>query len=153
MTNVEDYRAKAVEELKKMREDCQKWGVPLEVKNLREYVAKAGISLSDIGTSEEEIQDCFKVGHLNAAKTWLRMAREHCQTQDVSTEIGHIRSLIAEAKSTLADVGTSEEELRNLLAAYKPARSWFRKLFRRSATWKGLASYSVHPRESINLRS
>jgi hypothetical protein len=139
MTTGEDFRAKAVEELKKMRENCLKWGVTLEIKNLREYVEKAGISLADIGTSEEEIQGCFKTGHINAAKKWLEMAKEHCESQSVDTEIGHIRNLVAEANATLAEVGTSEEELRKLLAAYKPARSWLQRLFRREAKQKGLA--------------
>jgi len=78
------------------------------------------------------LQSCFKTGHINAAKTWLRIAREHCETQDVSTEIGHIRSLVTEAGVTLADVGTSEEEISKLLAASKLSRkSWVPRLFRR----------------------
>jgi hypothetical protein len=96
--------------------------VSLEIKNIREYVTQAGLSLADIGTSEEELQNCFKTGHINAAKSWLKMARERCESQDVSAEIGHIQNLVAEANSTLADVGTFREELQRLLKAYKPAR-------------------------------
>ena len=130
MPTGEDLRAKAKEELRKMRENCKKWGVSWEIENMREYVAQAGLSLADIGTSEENLQNCFKTGHINAAKTWLKMAGERCESQDVSAEIGHIRNLVAEADATLADVGTSEEELKRLLAGYKLQRSWFRRLFR-----------------------
>jgi len=127
-----DYRTKAEEELRKIRENSQKWGVNLEIGRLREYVEKAGISLADIGTSEEELQTCARNGLLNAARTWLKMARERCTNQDVSTEVGYIRSLVEEANATLADVGTSEEELKQLLAAYKPRRGFFR-FWRRKA--------------------
>jgi hypothetical protein len=67
---VVDYRARAEEELKKMRENCQKWGVTLEIKNLREYVEKAGISLADIGTSEEELRKLLMA--YKSARSWLR---------------------------------------------------------------------------------
>jgi len=142
-----ELKKKAEEELRKMRENCQKWGVSIEIRSIGEYVTQAGLSLADIGTSEEELQNCFKTGHINAAKTWLNMARERCESQDVSTEIGHIRSLIAEAKVTLADVGTSEEELEKLLAAYKPIKGWWRRLFvRRNGKQQESGCCSLHPK-------
>ncbi len=125
-----DYRAKAEEQLKKIRENSQKWGVSLEISKLRGYVEKGGIKLSDIGTSEEELQTCARNGLINAALTWLRLAREHCTTQDVKREVGYVRSLAEEAGITLTELGTSEEELRELLAAYKPRRG-LPSLFRR----------------------
>ncbi|HIE17851.1 MAG TPA: hypothetical protein EYP71_06605 [Dehalococcoidia bacterium] len=130
----EELIAKAKEELQKMRENRQRWGVSFEIKNIQEYLSQAGVGLDAIGTSEEELQESFKMGHTNAAKTWLQMARERCRTQDVSTEVGYIRSLVAEANITLDAIGTSEEELNKLLAAYKPARNWLAKLFRRKDT-------------------
>ncbi len=142
----EELKRKAEEELKKIRENCQKWGVSFEIRNLREYLAQAGLSLADIDTSEEELQSCFKVGHTNAAKTWLKMARERCQSQDVSTEVGHIRSLVAEANVTLADVGTNEDELESLLAAYKPIKGWWRRIFQRGTDRKGSSCCSLHPK-------
>jgi len=127
-----DLKAKAAEELRKMRENCARWGVSEEIENIRKYVAQAGLTLADIGTSEEELQNCFRTGHINAAKAWLRIARERCEVEDVSPEVSHIRNLVAEAGLTLADVGTSDEELRRLLSAFKNKRSrWYRKLFSR----------------------
>jgi len=142
-----ELKKKTEEELRKMRENCQKWGVSIEIRNIREYIAQGGLSLADIGTSEEELQNCFKAGHINAAKTWLKMAKERCESQDVSTEIGHIRSLIAEANVILADVGTSEEELEKLLAAYKPIKGWWRRLFPgRNGKYQGSGCCSLHPK-------
>jgi hypothetical protein len=43
-----------------MRENYQKWGVSIEIRSIREYIAQAGLSLADIGTSEEELQNCFR---------------------------------------------------------------------------------------------
>jgi hypothetical protein len=130
MTTRVELKTKAEQELQKMRENCQKWGVSLEIKNIRDYMAQASLSLADVGTSEEELQSCFKTGHINAAKTWLKMARERSASADVSTEVGHIRSLVGEANVSYADVGTSEGELNELLAAYKPAQGWLRRLLR-----------------------
>jgi hypothetical protein len=143
----DEFKRKAEEELRKTRENCQKYGVSFEIKNIREYVAQAGLSLADIGTSEEELQNCFKAGHINVAKTWLNMAKERCESQDVSTEIGHIRNLIAEANVTLADMDTSEEELERLLAAYKPITGWWRRLFPgRNGKYQGSGCCSLHPK-------
>lgn len=127
-----NLKAKAEQELQKMRENYTRWGVSQEIENIRRYVAQAGLTLADIGTSEEELQNCFKTGHINAAKTWLRMARERCETEDVSAEITHIRNLVAEAGVTLADVGTSEEELNKLLLVFRSKhQKWYHRLFRR----------------------
>jgi len=96
-----------------MRESREKQGVAKEVKNIREYAEKAGIGLADIGTSEEELRTCLKTGNMNAAKTWLKRAREGSVPREVDTR-GHIRRLAVEANFTLADIGTSEEELQRL---------------------------------------
>lgn len=141
----EELKSKAQAELQKMRENCRNWGVSIEIRNVREYISRANISLADIGTSEEELQNCFKTGHINAAKTWLKTARERCNSQDVGAEVGHIRSLANEAKFVLDEIGTSEEELERLLAAYKPVKSWWRRLFNRDGKGQGSACCSLHP--------
>ena len=127
-----DYRTKAEEELRKIRQNSQKWGVELEIKKLQEYVEKGGLKLSDIGTSEEELRACAQRGLINAALTWLRLARENCTSRDVSREVGYVRSLAEEAGITLTELGTSEQELRELLAAYKPRRGLLRFWRRKS---------------------
>lgn len=120
-----DFKAKAERELRKMRECCSTQGVSEEIKSIRENLALAGLSLSDIGTSEEELHSCFITGNKSSAEHWLRVAKERYKTQNVSNEIGHIRSRLDEAKLTLADIGSSEEELTSLLFARQPhPRRW-----------------------------
>jgi len=53
ITESQNFKAKAEEKLQKMREESKKWGVSHEIQAIREYVAQAGISLADIGTSED----------------------------------------------------------------------------------------------------
>lgn len=140
----EELKSKAEAELQKMRENCRSWGVSIEIKNIREYLSQAHINLADIGTSEEELQNCFKTGHMNAARTWLKLARERCNSQDVGAEVGYIRSLANEAKFALDEIGTSEEELERLLAAYKPSKSWWRRLFRKNGIDEGSSCCALH---------
>lgn len=127
-----NYRTKAEEELRKIRQNSQKWGVELELRKLREYLERGGLKPSEIGTSEEELKACAQRGLINAALTWLRLAREQCANRDVSREVGYVRSLAEEAGITLTELGTSEKELQELLAAYKPRRGllrfWRRKV-------------------------
>jgi hypothetical protein len=53
------------------------------------------------------------------AKKWLRLARERARSQNVDFEIQKLREHIAEAGSALEDIGTNEEEIKNLLEALK----------------------------------
>lgn len=141
----EELIKKAQEELKKMRENCKTWGVSIEIKNIREYISRADLTLTDIGSSEEELQICFKTGHMNAARTWLAIAREHCNSQDVGAEVGYIRSLAGEAKFNLDEIGTSDEELERLLSFYKPVKKWWQRLFSKNETKENKTCCSLHP--------
>lgn len=126
-----DYKKKAEIELQKIRENCCRWPVSDEIKTMRQYLSQVGLSLADIGTSEEEVQSCFKEGHKNSAKNWLKVARDKYNTHNVNIAIGHIRNRLAEANLTLDDIGTSEVELSFLLSSHQPVRGWWHRLFRR----------------------
>jgi len=63
---------------------------------------------------------------------------------DVGAEVGYIRSLANEAKFALDEIGTSEEELEKLLAAYKPSKSWWRRLFRKNSKDEGSSCCALH---------
>lgn len=117
-----DHKAKAENELRNMREFCQWRGVSEEIAAIRENLDLAGLGLADIGTSEDELQDAFITGNKSSAKHWLKAAKERYTTQDVSREIAQVRSRLKEAKLSLADIDSSEEELTSLLSAYKPTR-------------------------------
>jgi hypothetical protein len=128
-----NFKSKAEKELQNMREFCPWRGVGDEIASIRENLALAGLSLADIGTSEEELQADLVTGNKNSAGHWLRVAKERCTTQNVSCEISHIRSRLAEAKLTLADIGSSEEELSSLLPAIRPRKKGWRLLFSRKS--------------------
>jgi hypothetical protein len=112
-----DFKVKAERELRDMRQFCSIRGVGEEVRSIRENLALARLSPADIGTSEAELQSCFKAGNKSSAEHWLRAAKERSKTQNVSNEISHIRSRLDEAKLTLDDIGCSEEEISALLPA------------------------------------
>ena len=59
-----------------MRDNRQRGVVGEEIKKIRESLTQGNLSLADIGTTEEELQLCFKTGHQNSAKNWLLVARE-----------------------------------------------------------------------------
>ena len=124
-----DYRQKAEIELRNIRQNCRLWPVKDDIKTLKEYLERAHLKLEDIGTSEEELQACFREGHKNSAKNWLKVARESDNHQNVEIAIGHIRDRLAEAGLTLDDIGTSEKELNFLLSSQQPVRGWWRRLF------------------------
>ncbi|MCX7911711.1 MAG: hypothetical protein N2506_01920 [Dehalococcoidales bacterium] len=124
-----NYKEKALSELKKIREYCHRWPVADEIRTMREYLKAGGLSLADIGTSEEEIQSCFREGHRNSARNWLKVARENDSYQNVLTAVHHIRNRIAEAGLTLDDIGTSEAELEFLLASRRPKKGLWQRLF------------------------
>jgi len=127
-----DLRKKAEELLHSIRENCQKWAVHEDIKKLREICAQGGITLEELGTSEAELQLCLKTGFRSSAISWLKVARENSTCQDVSVEISHVRSRLAEGNLKPEDIGTSEEELRSLLAAHLPKKGWFSRLFQRN---------------------
>lgn len=64
----EDFRAKAEEELQKIRQYCTERSVVQEIQALGHYCHKADISLADIGTSGEEIELCLKAGEISATE-------------------------------------------------------------------------------------
>ena len=133
VTEQVDSRQKAKAELQKIRENCHRWPVNEEIKAMRGYLGQASLSLADIGTSEEEVQSCFKEGHKNSAKNWLKVARENDSYQNIEAAIGHIRDRLAEASLTLDDIGTSEAELNFLLSSHQPDQYWWHRLFKRKA--------------------
>jgi hypothetical protein len=60
---------------------------------------------------------------LKEAKKWLAMARKRASCGVVSDEVSLLRGCIKKAKSSLDKIGTSEEELEELIK-----KSFFRKL-------------------------
>jgi hypothetical protein len=93
-----------------------------------QHAHQAGATLEDLGTSEEELANMRKVGHRQEAAFWLNLARERCCEEDVTSLIGYLREHASKAGITLADLGTSEEELAGLLKTghQQEAAKWLR---------------------------
>ena len=80
---------------------------------VRKYISKAGVPLKAIGTSEEELRELLFDGYIAEARKWLGYARN--RNSDNTSEIGYVRKYISKAGVSLEAIGTSEEELRELL--------------------------------------
>lgn len=111
------YQENAEEELRNIRENCGKWSVKDNIENMRYQLRKAGLSLADIGTSEEELNECFQSGQKRAALAWLHLAKTRCEERDVSFVVRAVLERLAEADLTLNDIGSSQEEIIGLLPA------------------------------------
>jgi len=109
-TSEEDFRAKAEQELEKMRQNCRKGDVSHEIGNIGHYLYMANLRLADIGTSSEELETCKKTGYINEAKARLKEAREGRESLSVS----YIHTLANKGDFSLADIGSSKQELARL---------------------------------------
>lgn len=79
------------------------------VSQMRSYVLVGGFCLCDLGTSNEEICALVEEGAKIRALTLLRELRE--EGWDRAEFVSVIRESVAEAGCSLADIGTSEDEL------------------------------------------
>jgi hypothetical protein len=115
-------KAEAEAELLSVRENCHTWAMDDHIQNMREYLARTGLSLTDIGTSEEELESCCRAGLKSSVQNWLEVAKGCCNYRDVSLEIGQVRICLAETNLRVSDIGSSEGELNGLLLAHRRAR-------------------------------
>ncbi|HBU10872.1 MAG: hypothetical protein US57_C0002G0032 [Candidatus Moranbacteria bacterium GW2011_GWC2_37_73] len=83
------------------------------IRYIREAVEKADVTLKFIGTSEKEISQLLTKGYLAEAKRWLEHARN--RLADNKHNIKYVHEALAKADATPASIGTSEEELQELL--------------------------------------
>lgn len=80
---------------------------------LHREVRKGGLSLPDIGTSEQELVELRKKGCITRAKMWLNAIRGGIG--DPRVLVDFIREEIDKENLTCAEIGTSEEELSSFL--------------------------------------
>lgn len=81
---------------------------------LQERALKGNFSLADIGTSKEEVEQLRINASITIAKDWLDAIRKGTTqlSHDLATE--YVRETARNANLSLADIGTSEEELSSL---------------------------------------
>jgi len=105
------HHAEAIAILAIIRGECDKGtGWYKDIAALNDELAKAHLTLADIGTSAEELDKLKAHGHIGAARNWLTKAR----TEDprfTAENVAYVRSEIRKAQSTFAKIRTSENEL------------------------------------------
>ena len=89
---------------------------------VRSLAASGKFTLEDIGTGEEELARLLVENMKTEAKRWLESLRSKKGGQ-YQYAADQVRSLAASGKFTLEDIGTSEEELNQLLQAHAAADS------------------------------
>lgn len=110
---IKSCKIRALEQLGLLRDDDPYYPA---LGHLLKVVKEGGFSLVDIGTSLEELKQlrtkCYKIDAL----AWLDLLRRDPSLYDV--EIDFLREAVKKGRSrfSLADVGTSEEELKQLQA-------------------------------------
>lgn len=101
------YLAAARECLAELRQGTKNgWSL---VGKMRQYILDGGICLRDLGTSTKEIWVLVEEGAKIRALKLLRELRE--EGWDRAEFVSVIYESVAEAHCSLADIGTSEDEL------------------------------------------
>ncbi len=88
------------------------WHYEMYLDKLRREVRKGGLTLEDIGTTEEELEKLRVRGCKIAAEEWLwdlRFGTEHYEMC-----LDKLRRELRKGGLTLKDIGTTEEELEKL---------------------------------------
>ncbi len=65
--NPAELKREAQAELSWIRTHCHKFAIDDNIRRMRKLLGEADLSLSDIGTSENELQRCSGIGHKNTA--------------------------------------------------------------------------------------
>ncbi|MFH1183048.1 MAG: hypothetical protein V1690_02190 [Candidatus Moraniibacteriota bacterium] len=100
-------KASAMRNLRYLRKNSDSFR--LFLCDFRKYVAKGGFSLSEIGTSEAELEELRIKGHKASAIKTLDYLRKGSITP--SFDLRELVRDIVEGGLTLSDIGTSKEEL------------------------------------------
>ena len=82
------------------------------IDSIRDIVREGKLSLTDIGTSEEELEQLRVKGCKVAALKWLGFLRNI--TGHHNSFVAFLREEVHNGSLSLADLGTSEEELASL---------------------------------------
>lgn len=98
------------------------------IKRIRREVRKGNLSLVDVGTSEEELAELLLNSHKAKAHWWVSCLREGRIT--LCPPVDHILEYVREKNFSLADIGMSEEELKDLwIKSHKAeAHKWLARL-------------------------
>ncbi|MFA6437227.1 MAG: hypothetical protein WC242_03615 [Candidatus Paceibacterota bacterium] len=88
--------------------------VELTIKSLRENADKAGCSLEQIGTREQELEALLVAGYKNEALEISSRWRKEGFVKKPKDSVGYLRRCIANAGCIPEDFGLTEELLRKI---------------------------------------
>ncbi len=89
-------------------------GADISINSLRRILKESGLTLEDIGTSEDEIKQLYVKGLKLEAASWLKHLRT--ATGDSRNDIlFYMRETLKGGGLTLEDIGTSEDEIAKLM--------------------------------------
>ncbi len=114
--------------LKLAKERCMQGSVESEIGYAREYLKKADLSFSDIGTSTQEIDSLLTLGFRSEANSWFQRAKTRCSQGNVEDEIGYFQKYLKKADMNLGNMGVSQKGIDSLvLEGYESeAKHWLR---------------------------
>jgi hypothetical protein len=112
--------------LESARHGSKNRNIESSVKYLRKYAKKANASLLQLGTSTEELRELVIKGYISDAKSWLEGARQGSKNRNIELSVRFLRKYAKKANTTLKQLGTSNEELKELIVSgyISEARDW-----------------------------
>jgi soluble cytochrome b562 len=123
---------------------CTTGKAPDCIEDMRKHLRQGFWTLADIGTSEDKLKTVVRNYHKREAKKWLDSARG---VGLAPACIEHMREHLKQGNWTLADIGTSEDDLKTVIRNYhkREAKKWLD-----SARGVGLAPACIeHMREHL----
>jgi len=113
---MEEYR-KIENLLEKIRKESSSGLVDQGVSEFLRLVDMVSGNLGEFGTSEEELKRLLKEGHASQAKSFLRIAREMRSQSYINVLVEIVRRHATKAEISLEEIGTSEEELKEIIGS------------------------------------
>lgn len=108
------YKSEAKRWLIDARENSMNADVSNAVRLVQWAANKAHCTLTDIGTNDEELNKLLHEGYRSGALMVFVILREGRNKEDIPNDVIRLRELLVKGGYTLADIGTSEEELEEL---------------------------------------
>jgi hypothetical protein len=108
------YKSEATRWLVEARGTSMSADVGYAVRLVKQAIDKAHCTLADIGTNDEELNKLLHEGYRSGALMIFTILREGNNKEDIPNDVIRLRELLADGGYTLADIGTSEEELEKL---------------------------------------
>ena len=118
-TDHNGYMAKAESWLELARKLAGTRNISSHIAYTKEYARKAGISLEDIGSGDNELTELLVKGYVAEAESWLELARKLADKRNIEPLIVYVNEYREKAGVSPERIGTSSEELDRLRNRYE----------------------------------